>query len=189
MRHKVTSFNTKKALAKSLKKYMRIKSFSKITISDIISDCGVNRKTFYYHFEDINALLKWMFQNEVIEVVNQFNIMVDYQEAILFIMNYIEENDYIMNCAYTAIGLDEMKRLFAEDFKSGTLSVIENAEKEFGKVLDEEYKAFLCSFFSDALAGSLADWTKHHKRRNKQQTIDYLANTLNFSLTGILNNA
>ena len=59
MKHEITTYNTKKLLSESLKKAMRNKAFSKITVSEIINDCGVNRKTFYYHFEDIYALLKW----------------------------------------------------------------------------------------------------------------------------------
>lgn len=53
MKHEITSLNTKRTLAESLKKLMKTKSFSKITVSEIIADCGLNRKTFYYHFEDI----------------------------------------------------------------------------------------------------------------------------------------
>ena len=37
--------------------------------SEIIVDCGVNRKTFYYHFEDIYAPLKWMLEEEAGNVV------------------------------------------------------------------------------------------------------------------------
>lgn len=51
-------FQTKKALSDALKKLMSQKAFSKITVSEIIRMCNVNRKTFYYHFEDIQALLK-----------------------------------------------------------------------------------------------------------------------------------
>lgn len=69
MKYEITTYNTKRTLADSLKKAMKSKSFSKITVSEIIKDCGVNRKTFYYHFDDIYALLKWMFEEEVIEVV------------------------------------------------------------------------------------------------------------------------
>lgn len=29
-----------------------------IAVSEIVADCGVNRKTFYYHFDNIQALLK-----------------------------------------------------------------------------------------------------------------------------------
>lgn len=187
MKYEITSLNTKKALAKSLKKIMRTKSFSKITVSEIIADCGVNRKTFYYHFEDIYALLKWIFENEAVEVVKQFNLAVDYEEAILFIMDYVERNDYIINCAYDSIGRDEMKRFFYTDFLDLVSAIINTAEIEMGIYLDKEYKEFLCSFYTEALAGMLIDWIKNRNERNRSQVIEYLSITLKASLVGILN--
>lgn len=188
MKYEITSWNTKKALAESLKKIMRKKNFSKITVSEIVSDCGVNRKTFYYHFEDIYALLKWMLEAEAIEVVKHFNLIVDYEEAILFIMNYIEENDYIISCAYDSIGRDEMKRFFFADFNDLVASIIDNAEKEVGKSLDDDYKNFLCSFYTEALAGILIDWIKNRKEQNRQQVMEFLVKTMKGSLMGILGN-
>ena len=55
MTHAEASMKTKQAMADSLKRYMEVKSLSKITISAICEDCGINRKTFYYHFKDIYA--------------------------------------------------------------------------------------------------------------------------------------
>lgn len=187
MKHEIRSLNTKKTLAESLKKIMKKKSFSKITVSEIIADCGLNRKTFYYHFEDIYALLKWMLESEAIEVVKQFNLIVDYEEALVFIMDYIEENDYIISCAYDSIGRDEMKRFFYADFTELVTSIIDNAEKETGHSLSSEYKNFLCCFYTEALAGVLIDWIKNCKDRNRQQVIDYLVQTMKASMLGILN--
>ena len=64
-----TSLNTKRMLADSLKKALRTKPFSKVTVSEIVADCGVNRKTFYYHFEDIFALLKWTIEEDMAEIL------------------------------------------------------------------------------------------------------------------------
>ena len=47
---------TKRALEDSLKHLLLKKPVNKITINDITEDCGVNRATFYYHFQDIYAL-------------------------------------------------------------------------------------------------------------------------------------
>ena len=92
MTHEETTLNTKKKLATSLKKFMTIKSLNKISVTDIIKDCNLNRKTFYYHFENIYDLLKWILEEEAIEVVKKFNMMIDYEEAILFVIDYIEKN-------------------------------------------------------------------------------------------------
>ena len=40
------------------------KPLSKITISDITEDCGINRMTFYYHFKDIYDLVEWSCQED-----------------------------------------------------------------------------------------------------------------------------
>ncbi len=58
MTNEEVSYNTKKALADTLKELMTRKPFSKITVSEIIRECNVNRKTFYYHFEDIYIFIK-----------------------------------------------------------------------------------------------------------------------------------
>ena len=51
MKYEITSYNTKRMLAESLKKLLCRRPLSKVTVSEIVADCKVNRKTFYYHFE------------------------------------------------------------------------------------------------------------------------------------------
>ena len=50
---------TKKVIADGFRYVMEKKSFDKITISDITDKCGLNRQTFYYHFQDKYELLNW----------------------------------------------------------------------------------------------------------------------------------
>ena len=52
---------TKNALATALKELMKEKPFEKISISDICDSCGMNRKSFYYHFKDKYDLVNWIF--------------------------------------------------------------------------------------------------------------------------------
>ncbi len=188
MKHEEISLNTKKALAESLKKAMKSKPFSKITVSEIIADCNVNRKTFYYHFEDIYALLHWMLENEAVQVVQQFDLLVDYEEAILFVMDYVEKNEHIINCALDSIGREEMKRFFYSDFVSITESLIHDVEKAQGVYLDSNYRHFLIDFYTEALAGMLINWIKNGKKEEREQMIDNIFTTLKGSLLGIFQN-
>ena len=56
------SSSTKEALAAALKKMMAVKPIDKITVKDLVEICGVNRQTFYYHFDDVYDLLEWVFE-------------------------------------------------------------------------------------------------------------------------------
>ena len=52
---------TKKALADALKNLMKSREFEKISVSEICEECGMNRKSFYYHFKDKYDLVDWIF--------------------------------------------------------------------------------------------------------------------------------
>ena len=51
---------TRMVLADSLIELMRTKSFEKITIRELCELANVNRSTFYLHYEDIYALLRYI---------------------------------------------------------------------------------------------------------------------------------
>lgn len=189
MKHEVTTFNTKKTLAASLKKFMEKKPLSKITVSEIIADCGVNRKTFYYHFEDIYSLLKWMLEEEAIDVVKQFDFLVDYREAVLFVLDYVKTNKHLLCCAYDSMGRDEMKRFFYSDFIGITSNIIYNTEHQLGINVQSEFKQFLAHFYTEAIAGMLIDEFTDKNGHNPDKAVEYLSVILKNSLPSVLKSA
>ena len=56
---------TKQTLANSLTAFLQKKALSKITIKDIVDDCGVNRQSFYYHFQGVDGLVDWIFHSDL----------------------------------------------------------------------------------------------------------------------------
>ena len=59
---------TKRSLASALKELMEEMPFAKITVADICEKCGMNRKSFYYHFRDKYDLVNWIYDTEFISV-------------------------------------------------------------------------------------------------------------------------
>ena len=55
---------TRKAIMESFMKLLDARPLNKITIKDIVEECGINRNTFYSHFEDIPALVEAIFKEE-----------------------------------------------------------------------------------------------------------------------------
>jgi len=161
---------------------MEKKTFSKITVSEIITECGVNRKTFYYHFQDIYALLKWMLEQDAIEVVKKFDLIEDYESAIIFVMDYVESNQHIINCAYDSIGHDQVKSFFYSDFIALANNLISTAEERIGLWLDKDYKAFLARFYTEALSGMLMDWIKDRKKYDRNYVVKSISDTVRVSL-------
>jgi AcrR family transcriptional regulator len=53
------------------------KPLDKITVREIVEECGVSRNTFYYHFHDIYELIEEMFNNEVDRIMRDANNNAD----------------------------------------------------------------------------------------------------------------
>ena len=174
MKQETTAYRTKKALSESLKRMMAHKSFTKITVTELISDCGVNRKTFYYHFSDIYDLLKWTIDQEAVEVVRHFDLLLDYGEAIRFVMDYVEKNDYLINCAVDDIGRYQIRRFFIDDFAQVISSMISTAAQRSDLTVDPDFMAYVSKFYTEALAGMLIDWAADRNHRDREKTISYL---------------
>ena len=186
MKHDISTMNTKKALSASLKKFMEKKALSKITVSEIVADCNVNRKTFYYHFQDIRELLKWTLEQEAVEVVKSFDLLLDYEDAIIFVLDYVENNKHILNCAYDSMGRDELKRFLYNDFSGIVRSIITRVEDITGYYADNDFRDFICNFFTDALASTFIDCIRNKQNCDRDKLIDHISLTLQASLPAIL---
>ena len=177
---------TRLMLAQSLKKCMGKKAFSKITVKDIVEGCELNRNTFYYHFQDTFALLKWMFEEEAISIVRQFDMIPHHREALLFMFQYIDSNKHIINCALDSVGREALKDFFHDDFLAITRKVVEDTEKMLEASLGEEYKRFISELYTFALAEMLVDYVKSKGGSDQEKLILYYTATIRSSLFGII---
>lgn len=155
MAYDMATEKRKRALADALKDLMGKKPLSKITINELTEKSGSNRNTFYYHFEDIYDLLRWTLKQESVEVIKQFDLILNAEDAISFVMDYVETNRHILNCAYDSMGRDGMRRFFYDDFIAMIGKVIDHAEAEAGLCTEGSFKQFLADFYTEALASML----------------------------------
>ena len=186
MTHEETSLQTKLTLCNSLKKIMKQKPFSKITVSELIKDCNLNRKTFYYHFEDIYGLLKWMLEQETFEIVKQFDLLVDYEDVFNFVIDYVEKNAYFLNCIYDSVGRDELKRFLYQDFIGVINTLVLDTEKKLELEVEDSFRDFVCNFYTEAIAGMLINLFQNLEKYNQDQVLEYLTIILKTSLPAVL---
>lgn len=158
MTNEEMSMKTRQSLADALKDAMKTKRLSRITVSELITACDMNRKTFYYHFQNIYDLLRWTLEQEAIEVVKNFDLIVDTEEAIRFVMEYTDKNKHIINGALDSMSHEEIKRFFYNDLFSVIQGAIEQGIVELDVDIDNQFKDFLAAFYTEASAGLLIDW-------------------------------
>ena len=186
MRYEEISHQTKLMLADSLKKAMKSKPVSKVTISEIIADCNVNRKTFYYHFEDTYSLLKWILEEEAIEIVKSLDMVVDYEEAVMFALDYIDRNHSFLENVYKSLGRDHLKRFFYTDLIGIIRGIVDKTEQMEGLNVEEDFKAFLAETFTEAVAGMLMELITTRETSDRNKVVEYTSVIMKSSITSSL---
>ena len=58
------SDDMKETIAEAAKYLIFKKQVRKLTVKDIVNECQITRQTFYYHFEDIPGLFRWILKQD-----------------------------------------------------------------------------------------------------------------------------
>ncbi|MCR6109538.1 TetR/AcrR family transcriptional regulator [Bacillus sp. A301a_S52] len=167
------SHRTKKALAFSLKKLLGQTTLEKITVKDIVKECGVNRQTFYYHFHDIYELLEWLFGTEVTEVIDNKNTYGTWQQGFLRVLNYIESNKKVVMNTYHSLEREHLEEYLYRFVYNLMIDVINEQAK--GIYVTEENKQFIADFYKYAFVGIVIEWIGEGMKECPQTISDNLS--------------
>lgn len=147
---------TKRLLTESLKRLMAQKPLNKISIREITEGCGLNRQTFYYHFEDIYDQVRWMFRQEAIKLLDQREGILIWQDGLLQLFRYLEENRDVCLCALHSLGHEHLRRFFQSDIYDIIHRVVDQLAENLNTT--EEEKDILTHFYISALSGTVESW-------------------------------
>ena len=181
------SEQTKLQLAAALKILMAQKSMDKITIAELTSLCNIRRQSFYYHFEDIYDLLRWMIENEAISLLKQQEGALLWKEGLLQLFRYLEENRTVCLCALKSVGRNHLRRFFEADIYAIIHRTIEQLTENIGvhnnldSFVDVE---MLTHFYVVALAGMIESWLLGEIDRTPEQLIQFVDIILNDQING-----
>lgn len=170
------SLITKKALASALKQLMERKSFEKITVSDIAEECGLNRQTFYYHFQDKYDLVNWVFYNDVVARVLHNDPYTNWSDVMLDVLCIMRQNKTFYIKTLNTSGQNTFQDYFFSVTKDLLLEIIEEtaAGTKGRKDLDEEDKNSLAEFCAYGLVGMTMQWARKGMKESPQQIVERL---------------
>lgn len=163
---------TKNALADSLKTLLETRPVSKITISDITEHCGVNRMTFYYHFQDLYDLLEWSWIREANKVLNGKKTYSTWQQGFLQIFHAVSNNKQIVMNIYHSVNREQIEIYLYKLTYDLLIGVVEENAADMD-VRDDD-KKFIADFYKYAFVGLILDWIKNGMKADPAQIIERL---------------
>lgn len=175
---------TKRALEQSLKNLLLKKPLTKITVSDIADDCGINRMTFYYHFKDIYDLVEWSCLEDAKHALDEKKTYETWQQGLLQIFEAVEENKPFILNVYRCIHREEVEKYLQPLVDQLILGVIN--EETGNMTIRDEDKQFIAQIYSYIFIGLMLDWIKDDMREDPQPLVDRLARLIKGSMSEAL---
>ncbi len=185
MKHNINSQNTKIMLSETLLCLLNQKSLSKITISEIVSICNINRKTFYYHFSDVYDLFEWYLNEELPKIVNKVSPPLNNINATLsYSVDYIKKNIYLRNSIDTPIGRDKIVKFLTKNISPQIREMMEELEKRYQKTLEADFKDFLVKSLTHITVLSIIDAIENPSGYDIERMKLYLSDVFEASIEG-----
>lgn len=145
------SVSAKAALAKTMRQLLEVTSFSKISVSSLCDACGINRKSFYYHFKDKYDLVCWIFESEVGHMMITNSYASDW-DMLLDMCEYLDENRSFYAKILRIDGQNSFREFFGK-------TVAECVRFYYHERIDSpDDLEFLSHFLAGALLLSIMEW-------------------------------
>lgn len=155
-----TSEITCQAISGVLKQLMIQKPLERITVAEIMDTCGMRRQHFYYYFTDIYDLLRWTFEKEALELLQQQQGVFPWQNGFLHLFQYINQNRAVCLCALDSLGKESLKQLLEADVSSIVDRAVRQAAVENGlPAHSPEVEVVIC-LVTIMMAGAVESWLR-----------------------------
>ena len=156
MRCGMTSL-TKDAIKKSFLKLLNSKPIDKITVKEIVEDCGINRNSFYYHFDDIPSLMEEIFNDQADEFVSHSFSPDNLYDSIMEAITFSLENKTAILHVFNSPNRQFYDRYLNRVARRTVTEFFDNFTKDSKRISEEDREAVVM-YYKSLLIGFVFDW-------------------------------
>ena len=167
----------KRAIAEAARTLLMEKHVKKLTVKDIVEECHITRQSFYYHFEDIPDLLKWVLEQDVERMVKERGEERTGESALrYFFLMAINAAPHVRKSLRSNYG-EEINRLLKEQIYRMFARAVE--ERRLYRNCSQTELKLILRYHCSAIIGILQDWSEEDT-----QNLDQIVHEVYLLMTG-----
>lgn len=176
--------DTKQNLAQNLKLLMATTPVDHITINQLTQQANVARNTFYYHFADINELVAWIYNREIVSQLAAYQKEQDWAKGLDLLLRYIETNRHFCLNTFHSLNRDLLGRFLYRVAFNMVTGVVDDLQPDCPPTLRDE----MANFYGWALATQIIQWLVTNLQESKVEFYQRMHRMLNGTLQQVLDN-
>ncbi|MDE6923467.1 MAG: TetR/AcrR family transcriptional regulator [Oscillospiraceae bacterium] len=147
---------TRRAIKDSFLKLLNQRPLNQITVKDIVEDCGINRNSFYYHFEDLPALVEEIIGEHMEKLIQKYPTVSSVEECADAVIELVMDNRRAIYHIYNSLSRDVFERRLMDACRYIVSTYL---KAEFaGKGMAPQDLDALIRLHQCACFGSVIDW-------------------------------
>lgn len=150
---------TKQAIAESFETLLAVRSIEKISVKDIVTECGINRQTFYYYFHDIYDLMEWALAEKIERYANQsFAAAGDWQAKVKLLFHFFYLNRPVILHGYDATNRMQYERIMMR----WIVKLVQQRMEMYPQVsrVPQEKREFICMVYARGITALFLEWVE-----------------------------
>ena len=152
----------KAAICRSASELLTKKRTKKLTVKDIVEECGITRQTFYYHFQDIPDLIFYMMEEGSKKLLENCLAQPTLEDKIRYLLSVALNARPLIQRTIPSSYQSELEPLLLEQFYS-FFDQLTNESASSSLVSDSltaSQRKLLLRYHSLAFLGLVRTWSK-----------------------------
>ncbi len=147
---------TKQAIKNSFIKLLNEKPVSQITVKDIVEDCGINRNSFYYHYQDLPSMIEEIILDDADELIRKHPTVDSLEDGLEFAASFVLKNRRAALHLYHSGNRDLFEQYLWKVCEYVVSTYISTA---FGdSLIGEKDKGIIIRYYKWCCFGAIIDW-------------------------------
>mgnify|MGYP004606024499 CR=1 FL=1 len=159
----------REAIRASFMKLISAKPFDKITVKEIIDDCQIARRTFYYHYQDLYAVVEDILRLETERAVEDFNELGSWEESFIRASRFVLDNQTAVYHLFNSIHRDEIIKYVDQVASDIMIRYIDRVCPSGGS--DARDRELIALFYKSALSGIVFSWLGSGMKDDAETTV------------------
>ena len=147
---------TKQLIKETFISLLDQKPLTQITVKMIVEECGINRNSFYYHYQDLPTLIEEMIREEADEIINKYPTIESAEAALFAVTDFASKNKKAILHIYNSVNRD----IFEQYLWKVCDHIVESYGQTLikGRKIDEFDKEIIHLFYKSECFGLLINW-------------------------------
>ena len=176
--------NMKKVIVGSLVELSKKKDIDKITVKDLVEECHISRQSFYYHFQDIYALIEWSCEEDSRKALSDNTTYDTWQQGFLNILHAVEDNKPFIINVYRHVSQEQILQYLYRVVYGLLIAVVEECAQ--GMTVRDEDKKFIADFYKHAFVGLTLEWIKSDMKPSPESIVSRLSDLIDGDIPRML---